>query len=260
MLFDTHAHLDDPRFDQDRDKLIGILGAMDVEYVTNVGSNMKTSVSSMQLALKYPFIYAAVGVHPHYVHDMTEDDLKTIEKWTQCEKVVAIGEIGLDYHYDYSPREEQRYWFSKQLELAEKIGLPVVIHDREAHEDCINIVKQFDVKGIFHCFSGSKEMAEIIIKMGFYAAFGGTLTFKNSRKAVEAAQVVPLDRLLIETDCPYLAPEGHRGERNNPTLVRHAAKKLAEIKGISYEEMAAITYENAKRVYRIDDNNISAGK
>lgn len=259
MLFDTHAHLDDPRFDPDRERLIGILSAMGVDYVTNVGSNMNTSRTSMELADKYPFIYAAVGVHPHYVHDMTEEDLRTIEEWAHRKKVVAIGEIGLDYHYDYSPREEQRYWFSKQLELAERLDFPVVIHDREAHEDCINIIKQFKVTGIFHCFSGSREMAEIIVKMGFYAAFGGTLTFKNSRKAVEAAKVVPMDRLLVETDCPYLAPEGHRGERNNPTLVRHAAKKLAEIKGVSFDEMAEITCRNAKRVYRIDDNNISAG-
>jgi len=259
MLFDTHAHLDDPRFDEDREELIMVLKAMGVDFVANIGSNMGNSKTTVDLAQKHPNIYGVVGVHPHHVKDMTEDDLKQLEKWTTLEKVVAIGEIGLDYHYDLSPRDKQKYWFAKQLELAERLDFPVAIHDREAHEDCINIIKQFDVKGIFHCFSGSKEMAEIIVKMGFYAAFGGSLTFKNARKTVEAASVVPLDRLLVETDCPYLAPEGFRGQRNNPSLVRHAAMKLAEIKGMSFEEIARITTENAKRVYRIDDNNISVG-
>ena len=251
MLFDTHAHLDDPRFDEDRDELITVLKAMGVDYVTNIGCSMESSLASIELAEKYPNVYATVGVHPHGVKDMTDDDLVQLEKWTQHEKVVAIGEIGLDYYYDNSPRDEQKYWFAKQLELAERLNFPIVIHDRDAHEDCLNILKQFDVKGIFHCFSGSKEMAEIIVKMGFYAAFGGPVTFKNARKTVEAASVVPLDRLLIETDCPYLAPEGFRGQRNNPSLVRHAAMKLAEIKGITFEEMARITTDNAKKVYGI---------
>lgn len=249
MLFDTHAHLDDPRFDEDRDELITVLKAMGVDYVTNIGCSMESSLASIELADKYPNVYATVGVHPHGVKDMTDDHLAQLEKWTQHKKVVAIGEIGLDYYYDNSPREEQKYWFAKQLELAERLDFPIVIHDRDAHEDCLNILKQFNVKGIFHCFSGSKEMAEIIVKMGFYAAFGGPVTFRNARKTVEAASVVPLDRLLIETDCPYLAPEGFRGQRNNPSLVRHAAMKLAEIKGVSFDEMARITTENAKKVY-----------
>ncbi|MDD4688938.1 MAG: TatD family hydrolase [Eubacteriales bacterium] len=251
MFFDTHAHLDDARFDEDREFIIESLNEKEIDFVTNIGCDMKSSYASYEMAQKYPFIYATVGVHPHSASEMTEEDLVQLEKWTQNEKVVAIGEIGLDYYYDFSPKDNQKYWFSKQLELAEKLDYPVVIHDRDAHEDCINLLKQFDVKGIFHCFSGSKEMAEIVVKMGFYVAFGGALTFKNSKKSVQAAKAVPLDRLLIETDCPYLAPEGFRGKRNDPSLVRYAAIKLAEIKDIPFEEMAKITTENAKRVYRI---------
>ena len=251
MLFDTHAHLDDEQFDEDRESLIGILNAMGVSNVTNIGANMKSSKSSIELSEKYDFIYAAVGVHPHYAKDMVEQDLVQLAKWTRLKKVVAIGEIGLDYFYDYSPREVQQEWFHRQLELAEKLDMPVCIHDRDAHRDCIDILSNYNVKGIFHCFSGSMEMAQQVLKMGFYLAFGGPLTYKNAKKTVEAAEITPMDKLLIETDCPYLSPDGHRGERNNPALVRITAQKLADIKGISLEEIAEITSNNAKKVFRI---------
>lgn len=251
MLFDTHAHLDDERFDEDRDSLIRILNAMGVSYVTNVGSNMQSSKNSLELAEKYDFIYATVGVHPHSAKDMTENDLIQLAKWVTNKKVVAIGEIGLDYYYDYSPRELQQEWFRRQLELAQSLDFPVCIHDRDAHSDCLNILSEYNVKGIFHCFSGSVEMARQVLNMGFYLSFGGPLTYKNARKTVEAAEYAPFDRILIETDCPYLSPDGHRGERNNPAYVRITAQKLADIKGVSLEEIAEITTDNAKKVYRI---------
>lgn len=251
MLFDTHAHLDDEKFDEDREGLIGILKAMGVTNVTNVGASMKSSMNSINLAEKYDFIYATVGVHPHYAKDMTDDDLIQLAKWTNHKKVVAIGEIGLDYYYNHSPKEVQQEWFRRQLELAERLDIPVCIHDRDAHKDCIDIISEYNVKGIFHCFSGSMEMAKQVVKMGFYLSFGGPLTYKNAVKTVEAAEYAPMDRILIETDCPYLSPDGHRGERNNPSYIRITAQKLADIKGVSLEEIAEITTENAKKVYRI---------
>lgn len=251
MFFDTHAHLDDKQFDEDRDKLIRILGAMGVSNLTNIGSRMETSYSSIKLAEEYDIIYAAVGVHPHYTKDMDEDDLQQLKKWLSHKKVVAIGEIGLDYYYNRSPKDVQKYWFSRQLELAQKHDFPVCIHDRDAHADCLNIISEYNVKGIFHCFSGSVEMARQVLDMGFFISFAGSLTYKNSKKAVEVAKYAPLDRILIETDCPYLSPEGHRGQRNNPTYIRITAQKLADIKGISLEEIAKITSNNAKKVYRI---------
>lgn len=251
MLFDTHAHLDDARFDGDRDSLIPLLPALGVSNVVNVGANMASSQKSIDLADQYDFIYAAVGVHPHDSKNMTDDDLIQLAKWVRHKKVVAIGEIGLDYYYNHSPKEEQQHWFRKQLQLAQSLDFPVIIHDRDAHGDCLNILSEFSVTGIFHCYSGSVEMAREVLNMGFYLSFGGPLTYKNARKTVEAAEYAPLDRILIETDCPYLSPDGHRGERNNPAFMRVTAQKLADIKGVSLEEIAEITANNAKRVYRI---------
>ena len=254
LLFDTHAHLDDVKFDADREVVIQKIIDSGVGRVVNIGSDMESSKRSIQLAEKYNFIYAAVGVHPHDAENMTDDDLLTIEKWVAHPKVVAIGEIGLDYFYDNSPRDVQRYWFEKQLLLAEKLDKPVIIHDRDAHGDTLDILGKSKAKGILHCFSGSVEMAKQIVNMGFYISFAGPLTYKNSRHSVEVARAIPIDKILIETDCPYLAPDGYRGERNDSSLVRLVCEKLAEIKDISFDEAARITYQNAERVYRLDNN------
>lgn len=255
MLFDTHAHLDDEKFDSDRDVLISKLQEeYGVDLVMCVGTDMESSKRAIALAEQYDFLYAAVGVHPHDAETMTEADLDTLRKWAKHEKVKAIGEIGLDYYYDNSPREIQKYWFARQMQLAREVGLPVVIHDRDAHGDCMEILKRERVDltgGVFHCFSGSVEMMREALEMGMYLSFGGTVTFKNAVKPVEAAREVPLDRMLIETDCPYLAPAPHRGERNHPGYVRFAAEKIAEIRGISYEEVANATRQNGMKFFGI---------
>lgn len=253
LLFDSHAHYDDKRYDNDREEVLKRIRENGVGCVVNVGSNMKNSRHSILLAQKYDFIYATVGVHPHDAKSIKEEDISDLEKWTANPKVVAIGEIGLDYFYDNSPRDTQKYWFKKQLSLAERLKFPVVIHTRDAIEDTMKILRESRARGVVHCFSESAEIAKRIIEMGFYISFGGTLTYKNARHAVEAAGEVPLDRILLETDCPYLAPEGHRGERNDSSLMGIVCNRLAEIKGVSYDEVANTTYTNAQRVYRIDN-------
>ncbi|NLB82154.1 MAG: TatD family hydrolase, partial [Clostridiaceae bacterium] len=248
-MFDSHAHYEDKRYDKDRESVLQKVLQSGVGYVVNVGSDIKTSKQSITLSNDYPFVYATVGVHPHYAENITQADLATLEQLAGKPKVVAIGEIGLDYYYDNSPRDIQRYWFEQQLTLAQRLNMPVVIHTRKAIEDTLKIVQASRVKGVFHCFSESAEIAEQVVKMGFYISFGGTLTYKNARHAVEAAKVTPLDKIIIETDCPYLPPEGHRGERNDSSLMRLVCEKLADIKGVSFEEAAHATFENAKRVY-----------
>lgn len=254
MLFDTHAHLEDERFDQDREQLIEELPEKGVAYVVNVGSTLETSRMSVELAARYPFIYAAVGVHPHEVSQMSSRDLATLEAMATGQKVVAIGEIGLDYYYDFSPRELQREWFAQQIDLAYSLGLPIIIHDREAHADVLDILKAKKdriVGGVMHCYSGSWEMAKDFMDLGLYISLGGPVTFKNAKRPVEVAQKIPLDRLVIETDSPYLAPTPHRGKRNNPAYVGLVAQKIAEIRGMSFEEIAEITLNNAKKLFKI---------
>lgn len=255
MLFDTHSHLDDEKFDEDRDELIGkIHDEYGVDLIMVVGSDMQSSRNAIELAEKYDFIYAAVGVHPHVAEDMTEDDICELREMSKHEKVKAIGEIGLDYYYDNSPRDIQKKWFARQLELANEVGLPVIIHDRDAHLDCMTILKEGNVEkcgGVFHCFSGSAEMAKEALKMGMYISFAGPITYKNAVKTVEAAKEVPIDRVFVETDCPYLAPVPHRGERNHSGFVCHTAMKLAEIKQMDYEEVAKKTKENAMKFFGI---------
>lgn len=254
MLFDTHAHLEDERFDQDREQLIEELPEKGVAYVVNVGSTLETSRMSVELAARYPFIYAAVGVHPHEVSQMSGRDLATLEAMATGQKVVAIGEIGLDYYYDFSPRELQREWFARQIDLAYSLGLPIIIHDREAHADVLDILKAKKdriVGGVMHCYSGSWEMAKDFMDLGLYISLGGPVTFKNAKRPVEVAQKIPLDRLVIETDSPYLAPTPHRGKRNNPAYVGLVAQKIAEIRGMSFEEIAEITLNNAKKLFKI---------
>lgn len=252
-LYDTHAHFDDPAFDADRHALLQSMGDMGVNLINNIGCDVPTSRASIALAEQYPFVYATVGHWPGNTYQMNEEMLETYRTLAAHSKVVAIGEIGLDYHYEDTPREVQQYWFDRQMALADDLGLPVVIHEREAHEDGLKIVRKWadKIPGVFHCFSGSAEMAREIVKLGWYVSFTGVLTFKNARRALEAAAAVPLDRLMIETDSPYMAPTPYRGKRNNSGYVGKVAEKLAEVKGITPDEAARITMENGIRFFRI---------
>ena len=257
ILFDTHAHCDDERVKNefgDTDAYIGHQLKNGVGAVVNIGTNLENSRVSIALSEKFNEVYASVGIHPYDIrfYDDIEKALNEIERLLSCDKVVALGEIGLDYHYEDSDRAKQMVFFRAQMELAKRLGAPVIIHDRDAHGDCMAVVRDFpEVTGIFHSFSGSCEMARELVSRGWYISFSGTLTYKNARQPVEACASVPLDRLLIETDSPYLPPVPHRGEMNHPHYVALTCAKAAEIKGISTEEMAKITFENAKRVYRI---------
>ena len=254
MLFDSHAHLNDARFDEDREALIQKLQEEHVDLVLNPGADIETSISSVELANKYDFIYAAVGVHPHDVKDLDDTAIDTLRKLaTENEKVVAIGEIGLDYYYDNSPREVQKEWFKKQIELANELKLPIIIHDRDAHQDTFEIIKTKspEIGCVLHCYSGNVELAKEYVKMGCYISIPGTVTFKNNKKTREVAKEIPLEYLLIETDSPYMAPEPHRGKRNDPSLVAFVADKIAQEKGISYEKVCEATKENAKRLFNI---------
>ncbi len=252
MLFDTHTHLDDEKFDTDRDELIESFKSEGLTLLVNIGADMKTSEASVKLAEKYDFIYATVGVHPNVTGDMTEEDLARLKELASHEKVVAIGEIGLDYHYDEPDPEIQKEWFRKQLILAKELNLPYVVHDRDAHADVMEIIKSVGyTNGVMHCFSGSVEMAKEVTKMGMYVSIAGQVTFKNAPKVQAVASTVPLDKLLIETDSPYLTPEPFRGKRNNSAYVRYTAEKIAELRGMTFEEIAKVTMENGKRFYNI---------
>ncbi len=254
MLFDTHAHYDDERFDPDREELLASLPEKGVDLVINVGYDMPSSENSVAFAEKYPYIYAAVGVHPHDAKTLTEGDCARLLELSGHPRVVAIGEIGLDYHYDLSPRDVQRSAFARQIELAKEAGLPFIVHEREACKDCLDILKAQGVgerAGVMHCFSGSRETAKILLDMGMYISVGGPVTFKNNVKTVDMVDYVPLDRLFIETDSPYMPPVPHRGKRNDSSLVIHVAEKIAQIKGLSVEEVAAATKENAKKFFGI---------
>ena len=253
MLFDTHAHMDDHAFDADRQELLESLPNQQIGLVMNPGCSLESSYNAVKLANTYDYIYAAVGSHPDVADEVNEDVLEQYR--TLCKengKVKAIGEIGLDYHYEDIPREIQKKAFRAQMALAQELNLPVIVHERDAHEDGMAIVKEFpQVKGVFHCYSGSAEMARQLVELGWYIGFTGVLTFKNARKAVEVAASIPLERIVLETDCPYMAPEPFRGKRNDPSKLYRMAEKLAEIRGLSVEEIHAITTENGKRLYRI---------
>lgn len=252
MYFDSHAHYDDERFDEDREELIESLKSKGVDYIVNAAADMKSCFTSLELAHQYDFIFSSVGVHPHDVKDLTEKDIETMEKLAEDPKVVAVGEIGLDYYYDNSPRDDQRQWFKRQLEMAKKLDLPVIIHSREASEETYDIIMASGVKeGVIHCFSGSLELAKEYVKRGFYIGVGGSLTFKNAKKTVRVVEGIDLDHILIETDCPYLTPIPHRGERNDSSYLQFVVAKIAEIKGVSVEEVAKISSENAKKLFRI---------
>ena len=256
QLFDTHVHLMDEDFDEDRDSLIAGLAERDVALAMEIACDIRTAEGSLALVQRYPFLYAAVGMHPHEAGETTQAHMDQLREMLQRDKVLALGEIGLDYHYDFSPREVQKKWFDTQLSVAEEAQKPVVIHDREAHGDCMELLRAHKGRfpgGIIHCFSGSYEMAKVCLDLGFFIAFGGSLTFKNARNLTEVAAKLPLDALLIETDCPYLTPEPLRGRRNDPGNVKLVCEKLSAIKGISPEELAQITMDNGKRLLGIRD-------
>lgn len=254
MLFDTHAHLNAEQYDEDLQEVIERAQEAGVSKMVVVGFDRPTIAKAMELAEEFEFIYACVGWHPVDAIDMTDADLAWIEELAQHPKVVAIGEMGLDYHWDKSPKDIQKEVFRKQIRLAKKVKLPIVIHNREATADIIEILKEEgaeEVGGIMHCFSGSPEVAKECVKMNFYISLGGPVTFKNAKKPKEVAAEIPLDKLLIETDCPYLAPHPYRGKRNEPSYVKLVAEEIAEIKGISLEEVAEVTTRNAKKLFAI---------
>jgi len=256
MLFDSHAHYDDSRFDRDREALLASMQENGVDLIMNVGADMGSSKRSTVLAKRYPFVYAAVGVHPHEVKSMNEGDLQTLRELSTLPKVCAIGEIGLDYYYDNSPRDLQKQWFVRQIELALELEKPIIIHERDAHGDCMDILRRYDFSGrggVMHCFSGSVEMAKEIIKMGLVISIAGPVTFKNAKMLHRVAAEVPMDKILIETDCPYLTPEPNRGQRNSSLNVRYVAQKIADLREISIEEVARASMENAKNLFGITD-------
>ncbi|MEC3609626.1 TatD family hydrolase [Bacillus glycinifermentans] len=254
MLFDTHAHLNAEQFNEDLEDVIARAKEEKVENIVVVGFDRPTIKRVMELIETYDFIYAAIGWHPVDAIDMTDEDLAWIKELSSHEKVVAIGEMGLDYHWDKSPKDVQKEVFRKQIALAKEVGLPIVIHNRDATEDVVTILREEgaeEVGGIMHCFTGSAEVAKECINMNFYLSFGGPVTFKNAKKPKEVVKQVPNDRLLIETDCPYLTPHPFRGKRNEPSYVKLVAEQIAELKGMTYEEVAAITTENAKKLFGI---------
>lgn len=253
MLFDSHAHLNDPAFDPDRGELMAGLAAKGIGFVMNAGCDLRSSRESVNMAAEHPWLYASVGSHPDAANEVSEAVIEQYRLLCQNEKVKAIGEIGLDYHYEDVPRQIQQKAFRMQMALAQQLDMPVIIHQRDAHDDGMRIVREFPgVTGVFHCYSGSPEMAQQLVKMGWYIGFTGVLTFKNARKTVETAASIPLDRIVIETDCPYMAPEPFRGRRNDPGYLHRMAEKLGQIRGITAEDAARITTENAKRLYKID--------
>jgi TatD DNase family protein len=254
MLIDTHTHLDDPRYETDREAVMARAREAGIGSMITIGCDLSTSQAAVALAARYPFVYATVGVHPHEVKHIEDGWYNEFRRLAMDKKVVAFGEIGLDYHYNHSPQKEQRDRFREQIQLARELGLPLVIHTREAQEDTIQILKdeRSTEGGVFHCFSGDAWLAKDALDLGFYLSFSGILTFQNAGMLRDIAKTVPLDRLLIETDCPYLTPVPHRGKRNEPAFVRHVAETLAAMAFVSdLDEICRLTTENARRLFKI---------
>ena len=254
MLFDSHAHYTDERFSEDLDEVLSSMKENGVGYIMNACSDISEFDDIKNLIEKYDFLYGATGVHPHEAGKMCDADLEKIAEFSKHPKVKAIGEIGLDYYYDNSPRDVQKYWFARQLDLAVDLNLPIIIHDRDAHKDTMDILKDHNVKavgGAFHCYTGSVEMAKEVLDMGLYIAFGGSITFKNAQRPIEVAKYVPIEKIIIETDCPYLTPVPFRGKRNSSLYLYLVAEKIAEVKGIEVSEVIKHTTENAKKCFRI---------
>ncbi|MCL1858173.1 MAG: TatD family hydrolase [Oscillospiraceae bacterium] len=253
MLIDVHAHYDDRRYNSDRDEVIKKVRQNGVDRIINSGSSIKSSRTSADLANKYDFIYATIGVHPHETERTPDNTLDILANLLKNKKVLAIGEIGLDFFHDFSDRDAQRLWFKKQMDFAQDIKYPVVIHDRDAHGECLDMIKKYRglINGLFHCFAGSVEMAKELIKSGYMMSFGGVVTFTNARTCREVIKEVPIDYIMLETDCPYLTPHPYRGERNDSGYLFLVAQKIAEIKNITAEEVILKTGENAKRCFGI---------
>lgn len=255
MLIDTHTHLDDARYESDREAVIARARETGIDSMITIGCDLSTSQAAVALANRYPFVYATVGVHPHEVKHIEDGWYNEFRRLAENKKVVAFGEVGLDYHYNYSSPKEQRDRFREQIQLARELGLPLVIHTREAQEDTIQILKDersTEIGGVFHCFSGDAWLAKDALDLGFYLSFSGILTFQNAGMLRDIAKTVPLDRILIETDCPYLTPVPHRGKRNEPAFVRHVAQILAAVASVSdLDEIYRLTTENARRLFRI---------
>ena len=256
MIFETHAHYDDEKFDADRVELLShLLRENNIGKVVNVGATFKGCKESIALAEKYDDVYAAIGIHPEEIDEINDDVMEYLRQNASHEKVVAIGEIGLDYYWvkEEEQRKKQRIWFNKQMDLAKELEMPVIIHSRDAAEDTLNTIRLYNnshVKGIVHCYSYSKEIAMEYVKMGWYIGVGGVVTFKNAKKLVETVEAIPLESIVLETDCPYMAPVPHRGERNSSIFLSHVAEKIAEIKNISVAEVENVTYQNALNIYK----------
>lgn len=250
-IFDTHSHYDDEKFNPDREMLLSNLQSQGVSNVVSCGCDIETTQFNFDLAQKYDFMYFAAGFHPECLEGASLEDLEIIKKFAQNKKCVAIGEIGLDYHWMSSTKKVQKEFFTSQIELAAALDLPVIVHDREAHGDTLDILKTTKPKGVVHCFSGSKEMAREIIKLGMYIGLNGVVTFNNARKSLEVVRDIPLDRLVLETDCPYLAPVPHRGKRNDSSLIPFIAEKIATLLEMDVQELLNITNENAKKLYNL---------
>ena len=252
MYFDSHAHLDDTRFEKDFDEILARMRENGVTGMMNIGCDLPSSERSVALAERFDWIWAAVGSHPDDADHVDAARIECYRRLCTHPRVKAVGEIGLDYHYEDVPREVQKRAFRLQLQLAREVGRPVVVHEREAHGDAMEILDDFpDVTGVFHCYSGSAEMARELVRRGWYIGFTGVVTFRNARKAVETAQAIPLDRILIETDCPYMAPEPYRGRRNDPSYVPLVAEKIAQLRGLPTETVAQATWDNACRLFRL---------
>lgn len=252
MIFESHAHYDDEAFNEDRETLLASMQENGIGTIINVGASIASTQSTIALTQQYPFLYGAAGVHPSETAELDEDKLCWLEQQCRREKIVAVGEIGLDYHWPKPDRALQKYWFEKQLELAARVNLPLIIHSREAAKDTLDIMKAHhtqDSRGVIHCFSYTKEIAQEYIAMGYYIGIGGVITFSNARKLKEAAAAIPIERILLETDCPYLAPVPNRGKRNSSLNLPYVAQEIAQIKGISREEVVSITCENAQRLF-----------
>ena len=255
MIFDTHAHYDDAAFDDDREQLLERMRNRGVEYIVNVGASMASSKSTIGLIRRFPYVYGALGVHPDEVAELTEEDYKWLEKNIYKPKIVAVGEIGLDYHWNDN-KKQQIEAFARQMDIAREAKLPIIVHSRDAAQDTFDTMKSNnaqDIGGIIHCFSYTKEMAEKFLDMGFYIGIGGVVTFKNAKTLKEVAAYTPLDRIVLETDCPYLSPEPNRGKRNSSLNLNYVAEALSQIKGINKEELIAVTEENARQLYRMKE-------
>lgn len=262
MIFETHAHYDDERFTEDQESVLADLPHKGISPVINVGASIASTRTTLELAQKYDFIYAAVGVHPSDIDGLNEETFAWLTQQTTYEKTVAVGEIGLDYYWDKEGHDLQKYWFIRQLELAGEKKLPVMIHSREAAADTIEIMKKYgkDLNGVIHCYSYSPEMAQEYVKMGYFIGVGGVVTFKNAKKLKETVKEIPLESIVLETDCPYLAPEPFRGKRNCSLYISYVAEKIAELKGISAEEVIRQTEENAKQLYQINESRLLKGQ